>query len=333
MFYSNNMKILDSTIIEFNIGERSHKVIAIDDVDIHAQNKNVIYWIHCDLNHIDDLNRIAQKIQLPDDVITLCTEIDPLPKLIDTDETITIQLPGLLVTELSEGGDEEIFGNLIIHLTDHYCFTATAEPIPALLEFEKTYIKAVRFAKTPCFILFLVVDNVVNDYAKILFSFELITDQLDLKIREMTENIFNEVMDVKKQVMKIKRYTVAIREILMRISGRKISVISEQCRSSLYNLFNQSQMVFNEADSIRDILNGLLAQIDNALMQKMNEIMKVLTAFAAIFLPLTLITGIYGMNFHWIPELEWKYGYFAALGLLFLCGAALWYYFKKKKWF
>lgn len=332
MFYSNNMKILDSTIVAFNIKERSHRMIALADFDIHTPNENVIYWIHCDLNHINDLTSIAHKVNLPDDVIALCTETDSLPKLIDTDETITIQLPALLTTEFDHG-DEEIFGNLIIHLSNQYCFTATADPIPALLEFEKSYIKALRFAKTPCFILFLVIDNVVNDYAKILFSFELVTDQLDLKIREMTENIYNEVMDVKKQVMKIKRYTVAIREILMRISGRKISVISDQCRSSLYNLFNQSQMVFNEADSIRDILNGLLAQIDNILMQKMNEIMKVLTAFAAIFLPLTLITGIYGMNFHWIPELEWKYGYFATLGLLIFCGAALWYYFKKKKWF
>jgi magnesium transporter len=92
-------------------------------------------------------------------------------------------------------------------------------------------------------------------------------------------------------------------------------------------------MIANETDSLRDMLNSMLDQIDNALMQKMNETMKILTTFAAIFLPLTLITGIYGMNFQWMPELAWKYGYFYALTLLVVCGLSLLFIFKKMKWF
>jgi len=126
---------------------------------------------------------------------------------------------------------------------------------------------------------------------------------------------------------------MASREILMRISGRSIAVISDACRTSLYNLSNHSHMVVHEADSIRDMLNSLLDEIENMLMQKLNETMRVLTAFAAIFLPLTLITGIYGMNFRWIPELNWTYGYFWALGLLVVCAGSLLFLFKKKKWF
>lgn len=133
--------------------------------------------------------------------------------------------------------------------------------------------------------------------------------------------------------MKVKRYTIAIREILMRITSRNILVISEQCRTSLYNLSNHCHLIVNEIDSLRDMLNGLLGQIDNQLMQNMNETMKVLTAFAAIFLPLSLITGIYGMNFYWMPELGWKYGYFGALGLIVLCALLLFLIFRKKKWF
>ena len=68
-------------------------------------------------------------------------------------------------------------------------------------------------------------------------------------------------------------------------------------------------------------------------MQKMNESIRILTAFASIFLPLTLITGIYGMNFRRIPELSWTYGYFYALSLIVICAGALLYLFKKMKWF
>lgn len=326
------MNALETEIVEFDIVNRSYKKLSLDELDIDTQDKSKLYWVHYNLNDQASFPLIIEKLKLTEDVVKLCQQSDSILNLIDSNETITIKTPALLSSELNEN-HEESFGNLVIHLTDNYCFTAASEAIPALLDFEHTYAKNLQYAETPCFILFLVLDNIINDYAKILFSFEVISDELDVKIRGMEGNIYNEVMDLKRQVMKIKRYIGALREILMRISGRKITVISSACRASLYNLFNQSQMVVHEVDSVRDILNGFLAQIDNSLMQKMNETMRVLTAFAAIFLPLTLITGIYGMNFHYMPELWWKYGYFYSLLLLVIVAAALLYFFKKNKWF
>lgn len=328
------MAVLGSIAIEFDLTHRTFKEVPLDELEIDLRNKKKIYWVHSNLNQQDIFKKLVNKLQLPDDVVELCNQEDTMPKLIDNDEAITTQIQGLLSTELSEEHHNEThFANLIIHLTSNFCFTAASEEIPALLEFIKSFSKAIRYAQTPCFILFLIFDNVVNEYARILFNFEVVADQMDLRVRAIHNNIYNEVMEIKQEVMKVKRYTIAAREILMRLSGRKISVISEQCRVSLYNLSNHSHMVVHEADSIRDILNGLLDQIDNTLMQKMSETMKVLTAVAAIFLPLTLITGIYGMNFRWIPELSWKYGYFWALGLIVVCGATMLYIFKKMKWF
>jgi magnesium transporter len=181
--------------------------------------------------------------------------------------------------------------------------------------------------------LFLILDDIINDYSNILFHFERVTDQIDLDVRTSNSDAYSNVMSIKKNVMKIKRFVMAICDFLMRISGRKISVISESCRLSLANLFSHTQMIVNEADAIRDILNGILAQIDNALMTRMNETMRILTAFASIFLPMTLIAGIYGMNFHIMPELEWDYGYYYALGLMLACAGTLLFIFKRFKWF
>lgn len=325
------MPVLDLNIIEFDITSRSFKQLSLDELAINFQDKSKIYWIHSDLNQQDILKKLAEKLQLPREVIEWCQQEDMLPKLLDSDDALTLQVQCLLATEANNA--KASFSRLVIHLTAQFCFTASSEPIPALLEFMKNHHKAIRYAQTPCFILFLIFDNVINDYARALFNIELTVDQMDLRIRTMHKNIYNEVMDIKQDAMKIKRQTIAIREILMRISGRKISVISDQCRTSLYNLSNHGHMLVHESDSIRDILNGLLDQIDNALMQTMNETMKVLTAFAAIFLPLTLITGIYGMNFHWMPELQWKYGYFWALSLIILCAIGLLAFFKTRKWF
>jgi magnesium transporter len=179
----------------------------------------------------------------------------------------------------------------------------------------------------------LILNNVVNDYAQFLFNYEISSDEMDIKVRENHENIYSTVANMKHRVIVIKRCTAAIREILMKISGKKMAAISDDCRASLLNILNQSQLVFNEIDSIRDMLNGLLSQIDYMLMHKMNKSIQILTAFAAIFLPLTLITGIYGMNFQHIPELAWKYGYVYALALILACGILLVLLFKVKKWF
>lgn len=322
------MQPLESTIIEFDVSARTYKTLDVKTFEINPHEKNKIYWIHCNLSEVDLFQAVAAKIHLPEVVVSACNNEDNMPKLIETDNALTLQVQCILYDT-----HEEDFGNLIIHLSEQYCFTATYEALPALTEFFENYPKAVKYAKTPCFILFLLLDNTVNDYAKNLYDLEMKADEMDLLIRQSAENAFLDVANTKNYAMKIKRYATTVREMLMRISGRRISVISEQCRVSLFNLFSHCQMVVHEADSVRDMLNSLLDQIDNALMQRMNETMRVLTAFAAIFLPLTLITGIYGMNFEWMPELHWRYGYLWALFLIILCAAFLLIVFKRKKWF
>lgn len=319
-------------MVEFDIANRSYRSVTLDEMDLDLHDRNKIYWVHYDLSDMTTFKVVADKLQLTEDAIDLCQSSQSMPMLLDTDDTITMQIQCLLSKHHADFKDENV-ENLILHLTSKYCFTASIKPLPPVIEFEHYYPKSLRYARTPCFIVFLIMDNTINDYGHILYDYELKTEEMNVRVSENQENIYHDVSEVKKELMKVKRYAVAIREILMRISGRKISAISDQCRTSLNNLFNQSQMISNEIDSMRDLLNGLLSQIDYSLMYRMNEVMKVLAAFAAIFLPMTLITGIYGMNFHWMPELNWQYGYYYALGLLALCGGSLLYLFKKNKWF
>ncbi|MCW5583843.1 MAG: magnesium transporter [Gammaproteobacteria bacterium] len=326
------MSALASMIVEFNLIDHSYKQIQLDDLEVDFHKKNKIYWVHVDLNQQDVFKKISEKLQFPDHVIDLCKLKDTRFTLLDTSESLTIRIQSVQSTEL-QLKKEIIYESLVIHLTPYYCLTFAKSPLPALTSFVEGYSKALKYARTPCFILFVILDNVINNYSDILYEYELIVDKIDLRIRKTSKNIYNDVMHTKKKVMKAERHAATVRDILMRISGRKIMVISEQCRISLCNLFDHSQMIVGEAIAIREILNGILDQIDNTLMHKMSESMQLLTAFAAIFLPLTLIAGIYGMNFRWMPELEWKYGYFSALGLMLICGCSLYFIFKKKEWF
>jgi len=323
--------ILRSTVCEFDLKEHSFREIPLDEFTLEVEQKNKVYWVHCDLNQPGALAKVSAKLLLPEHILEWCTHIDKTPKLIDDEVSLTVQIQCLLFNELNPGEDPD-FESLIIYLTENFCFTASVKPIPALFLFIRTYPKALRYAKTSCFMLFLILDNVINEYSRILLDFQLTSDRIDLETREVKDTLYDEVTGVKKQVMKSKRYISTLRDTLMRISTRKIPVISKECRLSLRNLFNHSQMLFIQFDSIKDSLNSTLDQIDNFLMQKMNNTMKVLTAFAAIFLPLSLIAGIYGMNFS-MPEYTWRYGYLWPIGLMIVCGGILIWIFKRKHWF
>jgi magnesium transporter len=319
-----------SIVVEFDLKEHSFKELPIEQFTLDS-DEHKIYWIHCDLNQPGIFPQLLEKLQLPADVKKLSSP-RTLSTVIERDKTLSLKVECLLSNSMSHHNAVKL-GSLILHLSSKFCFTASSKALPALLDFKQSYPKSLDYAKTPCFILFLILDSIVNEYAKITFDFELLADEIDCEEASSTKHDYHRVMDMKQKVIKTKRHLLLIREILLRISGRNSAVISAECKASLANLANHSNIIVSESDAIRDILNSLLDQIDNMLMQRMNETMRILTAFSAIFLPLSLITGIYGMNFHWMPELAWKYGYFIILAVIIGCLVGLIYLFKRKNWF
>ncbi len=294
-----------------------------------AHDPHIVYWCHCEYSQVDQCRALIKQLHLDDAVGQYVGDLSYLPQLNDTDDTITIkiQAPQFIVPDKKK---HILYNSLVIHLTSHVCFTFTNKPIYALGEFAKQSEKSLRYAKTPGFILFLVLDNILNDYAKILLALESYCDEMDNHLRSFNhKNHFRMVTRMKHEAIRTNVFWAAIRDILMRISGRKITVISEACRKSLVDLYNHSMALVAESDSIREVLNGMLDQIDNNIMYRMSESMKYLTAYATIFMPPTLIAGIYGMNFSNMPELQWQYGYYIALGLIFLSGLVTYFIFQK----
>jgi len=321
---------LSSRAVAFNIHKLTATNIPFEQFKL-SDYPDEIFWIHCDLRKPNDLQYLKEQLQLPEQLIQICATKDKMPKLIDHGDDLIIRFQGVISWDTHLVSIPKI-GSLTIYLTDRYCLTLTSDPIMTLVEFEQIYAKSLKFAETPCFLLFLLFDEFINVHSQILFNFEIMLEKIDAHLIATQQDPYNRVMHAQKILMRLKRNISAVRDILMKISGRKIPVVSEHCRRSLVGLFSHSQMIFNETDDIRHYLTSILDQIDNTLMQQMSESMKVLAAVAAIFLPLTLIAGIYGMNFSHMPELHWHYGYFYALSLMLVCGTGFFVYFKMKKW-
>lgn len=318
------MSKIGSFVLEIDLSNRDVKYLNVDTFNMDDSDSNKIYWIHCDTTDADALNKLKSKLNLSKDVVNMVSEENRISKTIEADDFLSLQLQ-CLHYELEK---EQVESNMVIHLTSQFCFTATDLQLPVFKEIFNKINNYTKYAKTPCFVLFILLDGIINLYLEHIYNLEVCAEKMDLNINETN---YSDVVRLKNDVMLVKRHIVAILNILMNTSSKKISVVSESCRQSLVNLLHNTPIIVTEVDSILDLLNGTLGRIDNALMHKVSRTMTILAVVAAVFLPPTLIAGIYGMNFA-IPEFSWKFGYLFSLAVMFLSGFGIYLFFKLKKW-
>jgi magnesium transporter len=123
-----------------------------------------------------------------------------------------------------------------------------------------------------------------------------------------------------------------LREVISRLERAESALIKESTGIFLRDVYDHTIQVVDTVETYRDMLSGMLDMYLSSVSNRMNEVMKVLTIIATIFIPLTFIAGIYGMNFRYMPELEWRPGYFAILGLMLAIAILMAIFFRKKKW-
>jgi len=123
-----------------------------------------------------------------------------------------------------------------------------------------------------------------------------------------------------------------LREVIGRLERRESELIEEATGIYFKDVYDHTIVAIDNIETYRDILSGMLDIYLSSISNRLNEIMKVLTIIATIFMPLTFLAGVYGMNFKHMPELEWLWGYPFALGLMLAISLAMLLYFHRKKW-
>jgi len=153
-----------------------------------------------------------------------------------------------------------------------------------------------------------------------------------LLLGEPTQDMLYKIQRLKREMISIRRYVTPLRELLSDMIHSESDLIHESTHLFLRDVSDHAIRVVESIESYRDILTGLLDIYVSSVSNKMNQIMKVLTVFTSIFIPLTFIAGIYGMNFEHMPELKWKWTYPFTWGVFITIPVILLTYFKRKKW-
>jgi len=184
------------------------------------------------------------------------------------------------------------------------------------------------------YLAYALMDSVVDNYFVLL---EKVGEKLENMEEDLLKNPTPETVQVihslKRDLILLRKSVWPLREVLSGLERGESKLIQKSTRIYLRNVYDHTIQVMDAIDSSRDMLSGMLDIYLSSVSNRMNEVMKVLTIIATIFIPLTFIAGIYGMNFQYMPELGWRWGYFAVLFVMFVIGISMVKYFKRKKWF
>ena len=185
----------------------------------------------------------------------------------------------------------------------------------------------------PDFVFHKLIDKVVDNYLPILDYWDDKIELLEDRILEgKAEDALEDISDTRRRILEFKRSVSPQREILNKLARGDSPFVSEDALMYFRDVYDHIMRAFNVLETQRDLIASVFEVYLSVISNKMNEVMKTLTIIATIFMPLTFITGLYGMNFKYMPELSMKYAYFVVVFAMIILGVGMAAYFKKKGW-
>ena len=183
------------------------------------------------------------------------------------------------------------------------------------------------------YLAYTLLDTVVDHYFLVLEKFgERIIELEDELVSNPRPEDLQEIHRLKREMIYLRKSVWPLREVISNLEKTETSLIVQSTQIYLRDVYDHTIQIIDTVETYRDMLSGMHDTYLSSISNRMNEIMKVLTIIATIFIPLTFIAGIYGMNFDFMPELGWKWAYFALWGVILGIALIMIFYFRRKKW-
>ncbi len=191
-----------------------------------------------------------------------------------------------------------------------------------------------RIRKTGAdYLAYCLIDAIVDSYFGILEKtgekIEALEEEL---ISYPDEKTLHQIHALKREMIELRRSVWPLRELISGLQRSESPLLAETTSVYLRDVYDHTIQIIDAIESFRDMVSGMLDIYLSSLSNRMNAVMKVLTIIATMFIPLTFVAGIYGMNFEIMPELKWRYGYAAVWGVMLVMAGGMLVYFRRKKW-
>ena len=321
------------TLIDYSAEHiEEQAVYAIEEI-LPYKDKATITWVNIEgLKNIALIESIGNAFNIHPLVLEDILNTHQRPKFEEYEDYLYIVLKGLSVDS------EELFVNyeqISIIVLDNLIFTfkeVEDDLFAPIIKRLKNGKGKIRNLGTD-YMTYAILDMIVDQNFVLLETLDEILDSIeDELLTNPTAATLASIQRIKRELISIRRSVLPVRDMLNAIIRSDSALIHERVHIYLRDVYDHALRISESIESYRDILSGLMDIYVSSVSNKMNEIMKILTVFASIFIPLTFIAGIYGMNFEYMPELRWKWAY-PVLWIAFITiPVVLLVYFRKKKW-
>jgi magnesium transporter len=292
-----------------------------------------VTWINIDgLHHVENVEKLGKHFNIHPLIQEDILHTGQRPKMEDFDEYILI-----ILKMLYYDNEEDTVRSEQISIILGSNFVISFQEVPG--DVFNSLRERIRNGKGRVrrmgadYLAYALIDSIVDHYFILLEKFG---DRIETLEEELAQDPQPETLqaihNLKQEIIFLRKSVWPLREVISGLERTESSLIHDNISMYLRDVYDHTIQVIDSVETYQDILSGMLDLYLSSVSNKMNEVMKVLTIFAAIFIPLTFMAGVYGMNFKFMPELEWRWGYPALWIVMASVATFLIIKFKRKKW-
>jgi len=296
--------------------------------------ENQVTWVNIDgTQDVELLNSIGENFSIHPLALEDVVHAGQRPKVEDFGEYlfITIRLPRKAETSSSVDAEQiSIFLGQNFVMTIHDAGFDIFEPVIRRMRENKGRIRKMGAD----YLLYVLIDLVVDQFFPVM---ESIGDQIEDIEEEIQENpsanVVKKIRKIKHDLILVRSSVWPMREVINGLQREDSDLVTDSTNVFMRDVYDHTIQIADIVESYRDVLSEMFNVYLSVTANSTNDVMKILTIFASIFIPLTFIAGIYGMNFDFMPELHWKPAYFVMLGIMAAVTLAMLRFFRKRGWF
>ena len=321
------------TLIDYN--EENFQERAVEKVEECFPFKEMptVTWINVDgLHHVETVEKLGERFELHPLILEDILNTGQRPKCEDYEKCLFMVLKMLTYND----GDNSVRSEQVSLVLGQNFVISFQEEVGDVFEQIRDRIRNAKGKirkMSADYLAYALMDAIVDNYFLILEKMgEQIESMEEELIAKPSDETVRMIHSLKRELIFLRKSVWPLRELISSLQKTESSLISDSTGPYLRDVYDHTIQVIDTVESFRDMVSGMLDIYLSSISNRMNAVMKVLTIIATIFIPLTFIAGVYGMNFKFMPELGWKWGYFIVLIIMAAVAAVMLIYFKRKKW-
>ncbi|MGH9194788.1 MAG: magnesium/cobalt transporter CorA, partial [Acidimicrobiia bacterium] len=323
----NRYVIVDCAV--YKDGVRQAGSLALQDAYEAGRDSDAFVWIGLHEPSADEFESVRREFDLHELAVEDALKAHQRPKLEIYDHTLFM----VLKTAKYAGADEIEFGEILLFVGDGFIISVRHGEMTSLGGVRRQYESRPDLLRHgPGAILHAIVDRVIDDYAPVISDIETDIDEVEAQVFSRKVNPSERIYKLLSEVLDLHRAVAPLVVPLDRLASGRLPQIPDDVKTYFRDVHDHVLRTVEQIQNFRDLLSSVLAANLTEVSVRQNEDMRKISAVAALFAVPTMVAGFYGMNFHYMPELDWKFGYPLVMAVMAIIEMCLFRFFRRRGW-